>query len=200
MSNGYRCVLLFGAPGVGKGTQGARLGEESGLVHLATGDIFRGLDPASEAGQKFAEYSSRGDLVPNDLTIKIWKEHVESMVASGEYNPNTELLLLDGMPRSVTQTEMLDGVIDPLVIIHLVVPDVDEMVHRITDRAKEQGRHDDTNEAIIRNRFAVYEAETAPVLHHYDSSLIRDVDAIGTIDEVTERVRTALAAVWNPCV
>lgn len=188
----YRCGLLFGAPGVGKGTQGELLGAEEGFVHLATGDIFRSLDRESDPGKKFLEYSSRGELVPDDLTIELWRGHVRDMIAGGAYDPQNDLLILDGMPRSVNQARMLDDLIDPIIIIHLVAPDLDEMVHRMRLRAEKQGRHDDADESVIRRRFEVYEAETAPVLHHYDESIIAAVDGLGTIDEVHERIRDAM--------
>ena len=192
MSDRYKCVLLFGAPGVGKGTQGARLGQEDGLIHLATGDIFRALDPESELGRKFKEYSSRGELVPDDLTITLWKEHVRGLIEAGSYDPASDWLVLDGMPRSVAQAEMLDDAICPLVLLHLTAPDLDVMVSRICSRAAEQGRADDANEDIVRKRFDVFAAETEPVLRHYDPSMVHNIDAIGTMDEVTERVKQAL--------
>ncbi|MDY7107425.1 MAG: nucleoside monophosphate kinase, partial [Planctomycetota bacterium] len=99
MADPYKCVLLFGAPGTGKGTQGKMLGENDGFIHLATGDIFRSLDKESELGQKFLYYSSRGELVPDDLTIRLWQDHVRGLIDAGTYDPTRDILLLDGMPR-----------------------------------------------------------------------------------------------------
>jgi adenylate kinase len=188
----YNCVLLFGAPGVGKGTQGKRLGELEGYLHLATGDIFRSLDRESEFGKQFVHYSSRGELVPDDLTIQLWQDHVQGLVDGGEYDPQRDTLLLDGMPRSVNQANMLDGLIEPKAVLHLVARDIDEMVQRMKKRAETEGRHDDADENVIRNRFDVYARETAPVLEHYDSALVHEIDAMGTIDEVFERARAVL--------
>lgn len=195
MGRPYRCVLLFGAPGVGKGTQGKRLGGEPDFVHLATGDIFRALDPNSERGRQFRAYSSRGELVPDELTIALWQDHVRGLIAAGTFDPVTELLLLDGMPRSVAQARMLRGVIEPVLILHLVAPSVDEMVLRMRLRAEKEGRHDDADEAVIRRRFDVYADETRPVLNCYDPAIIREIDALGTMDEVTERLRACLAEI-----
>ena len=193
MSDRYRCGMLFGAPGVGKGTQGQRLGEVAGFVHLATGDIFRGLDKESEPGRKFVEYSSRGELVPDDLTVTVWRDHVQSLIDAGTYTPATDLLLLDGMPRSVNQAQMLDALIEPLVILHLVAHDLDEMVNRMKLRAEKEGRHDDADETVIRRRFEVYQDETAPVLEHYDAGLVRDINAVGKPARVLRDILSAVA-------
>lgn len=188
MSHRYRCVLLFGPPGVGKGTQGNLIGKQNGYIHVASGDIFRALDTESPNGRKFMEYSSRGELVPDDLTVQLFLEHLDKMVAAGTINPATDTLLLDGIPRSLKQAEMLDGTVEPVALIHLVASDLDQMVARMKGRAEQQGRHDDADENVIRRRFVVFEEETAPVLDHYPKELVFDVDAIGTIEEVNARI------------
>ena len=92
---------------------------------------------------------------------------------------------------------MLDGDVEPLAILHLTAPSIDEMVRRMRLRAEKEGRRDDADENVIRHRFEVYESETAPVLEHYDPSLVRRIDAMGTIDEVFERVRDAITEVTS---
>lgn len=193
----YRCILLFGAPGVGKGTQGVRLGGHEGFVHLATGNIFRSLDRTSPTGKKFIEYSSRGDLVPDELTVEMFHDHVEGLIARCEYDPHRQVLLLDGIPRSVRQAEILEAHIDPIAIIHLNTHDRDQMVARMKRRAEKEGRHDDTDESVIRRRFEVYEEHTSPVLGHYDPSLVIDIDALGSMDEVTQRIEDAVMPVFH---
>jgi adenylate kinase len=188
----YRSVLLFGAPGVGKGTQGKRLGADARFVHLATGDMFRRLDRESPLGKRVAGYSSRGELVPDDVTVELWQDHVRGLVASGTYRPQEHILILDGIPRSLEQARMLEQHIEPLGILHLVARDIDEMVRRMKQRAETDGRADDADESVIRRRFEVYAAETAPVLGAYDQNLVHDVDAMGTIDEVEVRVRQVM--------
>lgn len=184
MSDAYRCVLLFGPPGAGKGTQGARLGALDHCVHLATGDMFRGLDRDSDLGRQVASFSSKGELVPDAVTVELWQAHVAGMIDRGEYDPAADVLLLDGIPRSEGQASMMEGLIRPAAIIHLVVTDLDAMVARMKHRAETQGRADDADETIVRNRFVVYDRETAPVLGHYDPALVRDIDAQQTIDQV----------------
>jgi len=191
MSTTYRSLLLFGPPGVGKGTQGARLGAEAGYVHLATGDIFRSLDKQTPEGQEFLKYSTQGLLVPDELTMRIWASHVKKMIAGGQYDPERDVLVLDGMPRSLEQAKALEDHIEPLGILSLVVPDEDEMVRRILKRGEASGRPDDLDEATIRRRFDEYREKTAPVLAHYDPALVHEIDGMGTIDEVFVRVKEA---------
>lgn len=195
MARPYRCILLFGPPGSGKGTQGKKLGELDGFFHLATGDIFRSLDPESELGQQFVHYSTRGELVPDDLTMKIWDAHVQKLIKSGAFNPATDILLLDGMPRTVPQAKALKGLIEALAIIHLTVANIDDMVKRMKKRAEKEGRLDDADESVIRNRFDVYHRETAPVLEQFDPGKIVNIDAHGTIDEVFARCKAAVERV-----
>jgi adenylate kinase len=133
--------------------------------------------------------------VPDDLTIKLWREHVAALIDRGGYDPDRDLLILDGMPRSLTQARMLDDLIEPLIIIHLIASDLDAMVRRMRLRARKQGRHDDVDENVIRRRFEVYAAATAPVLDHYDADLLTTIDGMGTIDEVSARVWEAIRPV-----
>lgn len=191
MSSTYRSLLLFGPPGVGKGTQGARLGAEDGYVHLATGDIFRSLDKATPEGQEFVKYSTQGLLVPDELTMRIWAAHVKKMIAAGDFDPATDVLVLDGMPRSLDQARDIEPHIEPLGILSLIVPDEEEMVRRILKRGEGSGRADDLDENTIRRRFVEYREKTAPVLAHYDAALAHEIDGMGTIDEVFERVKEA---------
>lgn len=194
MDRMYRSILLFGAPGVGKGTQGARLGAEDGYVHLATGDIFRSLDHESAEGQEFLKYSTQGLLVPDELTMRIWSKHVSGMIAAGAYDPDRDILILDGMPRSSEQATALEAHIEPMLILHITANE-DEAVARILERGKDSGRPDDADEDTIRRRFAEYREKTAPVLAHYDEGIVADIDGLGTIDEVADRVRGAVAPV-----
>jgi adenylate kinase len=178
---------------VGKGTQGKLVGQVPGFFHLATGDMFRGLDKESELGREFLSFSTRGELVPDALTVKLWQQHVQGLCDSGAYDPACDILLLDGIPRSVAQAQALDDKITPLAIIHLVCPDIDEMVQRMKGRAEKENRPDDADESVIRRRFEVYEQETAPVLGHYDVSLVHDVTAVGKPVGVLREVLAQIA-------
>ena len=188
MSTKYPSILLIGPPGVGKGTQGKILGSIPGFFHLATGDMFRGLDKESEIGLEFTRYSSQGLLVPDFLTVRLWQQHLEQLIAKDMYSPERDVLLLDGIPRSEPQAEMMGDLINPFMIIHLVCEDIDEMVRRMQRRATEQGRPDDADESVIRKRFDVYRDQTAPVLACYNDEIIADIDALGTQAEVLLRI------------
>ncbi len=189
-------MLLFGAPGVGKGTQGELLGRVPGFVHMASGDIFRSLEKDSELGRKFHEYSSQGLLVPDEVTIEVWSDHVRRRVEDGTYRPEVEMLVLDGIPRNTAQCAALDVYIDVLSVVHLKAPDIDVMVDRLRKRATKQGRTDDADESVIRRRFVVYDQATSPVLGYYPAKLLNEVDAVGLPAEVFMHVLETIVPVY----
>ena len=184
----FAAVLLFGVPGAGKGTQGKALGQLPGFFHLSSGDIFRSLDPQSDEGRQVRRYSERGELVPDELTIRIWRNWLDEQIAASRFRPQRDLLLLDGIPRNVRQCEILEEHIQVLRVIHLAAESDEPMIQRIKARALLEGRPDDANEDVIRRRFEVYRRESAPVLNYYPSDLIADVDPLGTPAEVLARV------------
>ncbi|HMN95635.1 MAG TPA: nucleoside monophosphate kinase [Phycisphaerales bacterium] len=193
----YKTVLLFGAPGAGKGTQGKILGRIPGFYHLACGDVFRSLDTTSELGRKFVEFSSRGELVPDSLTIEMWRQNMHAQTVLSIYKPRVDLLILDGIPRNVAQAKALDAHIEVLRIIHLVCPDLDRMVERMKRRAIKENRLDDADEKVIRRRFEVYERETRPVLAHYPDESVHEVDAMGSPAEVLQHILEVVVPVQN---
>lgn len=195
MTDRYQTVLLFGAPGAGKGTQGELLGNIPGFFHMSTGDMFRTIDRQSELGQVFAEYSSRGELVPDEVTIETWRKYVHAQTVLGLFKPHADLLILDGIPRTAAQTEIMNQYIDVRGIIHLVATDTEEMVSRLQKRAIEQKRVDDAKIEVIRNRLEVYERETRPVLEQFDPSIIHEVNAIGSPAQVLSEVLSKLAPI-----
>lgn len=162
--------------------------------------MFRSLDKESEIGLEFTRYSSQGLLVPDFLTVRLWRQHVEQLIARELYAPTTDMLILDGIPRSQPQAETMRDYIDPCMIIHLVCENIDEMVGRMKKRATEQGRPDDADETVIRRRFEVYREQTAPVLACYDQEIICDIDALGTQAEVLLRILSKVVPILaNPC-
>lgn len=195
MADKYRTVLLFGAPGAGKGTQGKMLGSIPGFHHFSTGDMFRTLDPHSEMGQTFLSYSTKGDLVPDELTVELWRRNIEAQHTLSLFRPHHDMLVLDGVPRSVHQTELMDEHIRVLGIIVLEAADPQQMLTRLRRRAQREGRLDDGKESVIRRRLEVYAAETQPVLDHYPKELVHRVDAIGSPARVLERVLDILAPI-----
>ena len=197
MPDRFKTVLLFGAPGAGKGTQGKILGQIPGFFHLACGDVFRSLDTTSDLGSKFLDFSSRGELVPDEVTIEMWRQNMHAQTVLSLFKPKVDLLVLDGIPRSLGQAEALAPYLDVLSVIHLVCPDLDAMVQRMKKRAIKENRLDDADERVIRRRFEVYERETSPVLDHYPSELVTEVSAMGSPAEVLEHVLEAVVPVQN---
>jgi adenylate kinase len=188
-----RAVLLFGAPGVGKGTQGQRLGRLPHFVHLSTGDMFRSLPKDSPLGKEVQSFTERGVLVPDELTIRIFRDAVHRLIASHKFDPASDTLVLDGIPRNVNQCSILDREIRVVRVIRLISSDLEAMVARIKKRAQLEGRKDDVDEAVIRRRFDVYRRETEPVLGHYPSELVLEIDALGTPDEVGAAIERGLS-------
>ena len=151
----FPSMLLFGPPGVGKGTQGNILGNIPGFFHLSVGDVFRSIDIGSPDGQEICKYSSPGQLVPDELTIKIWKKALNAYIALSRYKPREDLLILDGMPRNVQQADLVQDHLKIQKIIHLRCEDEEDMIHRLRRRAIRENRADDTSESVIRKRFVV---------------------------------------------
>jgi len=126
----FKSILLFGAPGSGKGTQGKILGSIPGFYHSATGDIFRSLDLQSEMGRIFWEYAGKGKLVPDEITIRLWKQYIKGMEMINQFHPDSEILVLDGIPRNLKQAELLDDTIDVVKVIHLMCSDMNILPRR----------------------------------------------------------------------
>lgn len=201
MSNRYKTVLLFGAPGSGKGTQGKVLGTVPGFYHCSCGDVFRSIDIRSDLGKIFYEYSSRGELVPDEVTVRMWAENIKARAIIGDYKVSRELLILDGIPRTPSQATLMDEHIEVLKIIHLVCRDQEAMFERLRRRALKENRFDDADEKVIRKRWAVYERETLPLLAHYPKDKIVEVDSIGSpamvLREVLDQVAPIQAKVFQ---
>jgi adenylate kinase len=180
----YRTILLFGAPGSGKGTQGKILGTVPNFFHCACGDVFRNLTIDSPIGRTFVEYSSRGELVPDEPTIALWRECIDKNTRIGRFHPDQDTLVLDGIPRSVHQAEMLHGTLNVIGIFYLRCTNPENLIRRLQRRALKENRLDDANLDVIRNRLKTYEKETKPVLNFYGRKLVHRIDADNTPVEV----------------
>jgi adenylate kinase len=145
----------------------------------------------------FLSFSSRGELVPDDVTISIWKENTKAQEVLSLYKPDDDLLVLDGIPRSVNQARLMDQYIDVLSIIHLVCDDEAKMFERLRKRALKENRFDDAREDVIRRRWRVYMDETKPVLEHYDQTVIRRVNALGSPAEVLQQILNIVVPVQS---
>jgi adenylate kinase len=173
----YRTVLLFGAPGAGKGTQGKILGNIPNFFHCACGDVFRSMKHDSDIGKVFLEYSSRGELVPDEPTIQLWREFITASTRTGRFRPEQDTLVLDGIPRNEHQAEMLKETLTVVAIFYLRCTHVDELIERLQRRALKENRLDDANIDVIRTRLKTYESESKPVLDYYGEQLVHPIDA-----------------------
>ena len=185
-------LLIVGPPGAGKGTQAARLTERYGIPAIATGDIFReNIRNQTPLGVEVKAIVDAGDYVPNSLTNALVTARLEEPDARGGF-------LLDGYPRTVDQIEYLDELLagrgQALDAVIFLLADKEEVVARLRKRAVEQGRADDTEEAI-RHRQDVFARETAPLIPVFrERGLLIEVDGLGEIDEVSDRIAAALDA------
>jgi adenylate kinase len=173
----YKALLLFGAPGSGKGTQGKILGTIPGFYHCACGDVFRAVDVRSDYGQEFLKYSSKGQLVPDDITIGLWSNQIDNMKSMGRFKPELDYLVLDGIPRNVNQAKILQHTLDVRHVFHLDCPDKAKVYERLKRRALKENRLDDINEEVIERRQKVYERESTPVLDYYGEKLITRINS-----------------------
>jgi len=186
-------LILFGPPGSGKGTQAAKLVEEFELLHISTGDLFRHeMGNDTPLGKKAKSYISKGELVPDEVTIGMLANKVIA-------NPNVKGYIFDGYPRNVHQAQELDRILGEMgtAVSGLIAMAVDdeEIVTRILGRGKTSGRADDNDESIIRNRIEVYKQETRPVFDYYSQTgKSFEIDGIGSIDEIFNRLVTQVKA------
>jgi adenylate kinase len=177
VSTKYPTYLFFGAPGSGKGTQGSTIGTLPRFFHCACGDVFRRIDTRNPIGQAFLEYSSNGRLVPDEITVELWKVSIEHAVEARAFKPDIDFLVLDGIPRNTNQAELMADVIDVRRVFHLNCPDRDKVVARLKKRALKDNRLDDANEDVIRRRLDTYEKESLPLLDYYGPEMVVEIDA-----------------------
>ncbi len=184
-------LLIVGPPGAGKGTQAKRIASEYGIPDVSTGDIFRqNIKDRTELGQQVQALVDAGNYVPDELTNRLVTARLQEEDAQAGF-------LLDGYPRTLAQVayleELLQGWGQELDAVIQLVADEDEVVARLTRPAAEQGRADDGEEEI-RHRQEVYVRETSPLIDVYrERGLLLEVDGLGEVDEVAERIRAALA-------
>jgi adenylate kinase len=187
-------IVLFGPPGAGKGTQAERLVKKYNLFHLSTGDIFRHhKENNTELGKLAKSYMDHGNLVPDEVTIKMLVDTIEK-------HPEAEGFIFDGFPRTQAQAKALDEILvqrntSIAKMLALDVPEP-ELKVRIASRALKSGRVDDADPVVIQNRIDVYNRDTAPVFDFYKAqNKAALVDGMGQIDEVTARLFAEIDAV-----
>ena len=189
----FRCILVFGPPGSGKGTVGKILAKAGNHYHLSSGDIFRSLAPDSPAGKLFHQYADKGLLIPDEATVQIWHYYVNGLIATNQYFPSRQFLLLDGIPRTLKQAELLEQYIDVQHILMLTTDNMDSLIKRLHLRANIEGRTDDADPEVLRTRMRVYEEDTSKVVNHYSEKIITRINADQKRLEVLRDVMIMLA-------
>ena len=188
----YRTILLFGAPGAGKGTQGKVLGTIPHFFHCACGDVFRSLKTDTNVGRIFLEYSSRGQLVPDEPTVQLWRYFIDGCTKTGRFRPEEDTLILDGIPRNVPQAQMLKDTLEVVAIFYLGCSDREALFQRLQKRALKENRLDDANLEVIRERLETYERESKPVLDLYDPKIVHHIDGTQSPESVLKDILSIL--------
>lgn len=185
-------IILFGAPGCGKGTQAKRLAEHYDLYHISTGEVIRSeIARGTELGRSMEGYISRGELAPDSIVVEMVRDYMRTHADKG--------CIFDGFPRTTRQAEIFDTLLADInkkvdVMIYMDVPE-DELVRRILLRGKDSGRADDASEEVIRNRIEVYRQQTAIVAEHYTKQQkYAEINGLGSMDEVFARLAQLIDA------
>ena len=180
-------LILFGKPGSGKGTQAEFVKNKYGLVHISTGDVFRyNISKQTELGLLAKSYMEKGDLVPDNVTIKMLEAEVNK-------SPNANGFIFDGFPRTTHQAEILDDFLKKkeLSITMTIALEVDEaiLIERLINRGKESGRIDDQDKSKIKNRFDEYNNKTSQLIKYYKhQNKFYSVEGTGEIEQITQRI------------
>jgi len=184
-------LILFGPPGSGKGTQSEKLVEKFGFIHLSTGNLLRQeINEQTALGLQAKNFMDKGQLVPDEVVIGMIDTCLEK-------NKESKGFLFDGFPRTVAQAEALDKLlsfrktsIDKVIALNV---DEEELVRRLLKRGETSQRSDDTDEAIIRNRFDVYKQETEPVADYYrQQQKLQEIKGVGGIEEIFNQISSAI--------
>ena len=180
-------LILFGKPGSGKGTQAEFVKGKYDLIHISTGDLFRNnISNNTDLGLLAKSYMEKGDLVPDEVTIKMLEAEVNK-------HPNANGFIFDGFPRTTVQAEILDQFLSTLKlsISMTIALEVDEnlLIDRLINRGKDSGRADDQDRSKIQNRFDEYNNKTSPLINYYkNQNKFFEVNGVGDINEISARI------------
>lgn len=193
----WRSIILLGLPGSGKSTLARALSELPEFVHFDAGRTLRATAPDSAVGRLVHPLLEQGRLVPDELVVRVWQEHVQSRIDRSDYDPERQVLLLDGIPRTPAQAGLMREMTDVIRLIYLACDDDSLLLERLLKRGRRHGRADDSDEARVRRRLDLHRREVLPLLDAYPNAVAR-VDACrGALDvliDVATITRAALAA------
>lgn len=193
----WRSILIFGAPGSGKGTQSKFLINEGNFLHISSGSIFRNLSQTSSLGEIYHKYANEGRLLPDDIVIEIWHNYIVELIAKGQYSPQNQLILLDGIPRTKKQAQILEQYIEIKKIIVLENKDQNSLIQRLNKRAAIEKRHDDMDEKILHKRIEIYKEETLPLIQFYPKELIARFNGDQSPLAVFQDIRHAISDLFH---
>ncbi len=188
MTSKKRAILIFGPPGIGKGTQSEMIGDKDHYVHFSTGELFRKLEHLGDAGKEVQEYIDKRELVPDATVMRLADAEIERLIKEGTYDPEKQLILLDGIPRDKEQVGLVADRYEVLQIIDLYCGDEHVLVERITKRAEIEGREDDKNPETVKHGLEVYHQKTEEILNAYDPSIVVKIDGSGTLEEIHDAI------------
>ena len=196
----YKTILIFGPPGAGKGTIASMIGATGNHYHLSSGEIFRGLAPESKHGKLFYELCQKGQMMPDELTVEIWRKYTEGLINTNKFFPSQQFLMLDGIPRTLAQAILMEQYIDVIHIIVFEVENENELVRRLARRATIEKRVDDASVESVKNRIREYRVLSTQVLEHFPEEIISRFNAELTPTEVLRDVLVGCADMikYNP--
>ncbi|MFP4224845.1 MAG: adenylate kinase family protein [Phycisphaeraceae bacterium] len=193
MPDRYRALLFLGLPGTGKSTQGRSVGLLPGFTYTESGEVFRQLDTDSELGREVHAAIDRGELVPDELAVRVWLDHVDRRAEAGQFDRENDVLIVGGMPRTWEQAQLLEKRLNVLRVFLFEAEDEDRLMRRLSRRAQSEGREDDADPAVVRHRIEIHRQRIAPVLDFYTDARIVKIDAGRSVLEVLDQVVSHLA-------